>query len=311
MANVLTIVRGTTPLLDHGQAMTNGIVQNLSGWTLRFTAKRKTSDSQAQAVIAKHSGVGGGMTITNAAEGRSETLILSTDTASITERTVLEYDIEGTDAVGGIYQFERGQLIVELDVTTATGGVGPPAEPPEPVTNGSFLQYNSGNVWSSWTLPITAPVLGDIGKVLAISAAGATAFPSGYYFTGGAAGTDGLDTRVPTNVTTTSATLTAILTYTPPANAVIRVIAHAIAHEPATGATCSRARTATFRIDSSVVTQVGSTVDADGGQEQDAGASAWQVTITTSGGTILVNIQGEAGKTIVWQPAIQLERLAA
>lgn len=62
-------------------------------------------------------------------------------------------------------------------MTDTAQPVGPPAAPPDPIVAGVFLQHNGASqVWSSWATPIAAPVGGDVGKVLAVSAAGAAAF---------------------------------------------------------------------------------------------------------------------------------------
>lgn len=171
----------------------------------------------------------------------------------------------------------------------------------------------SGGAWSesAWTLPTAAPVAADVGQLLHVSAAGATDFPSGFYITGGAAGTDGLDTRAPATTTTTDATVTDVIVITPLADAVVRVVAHSLAHQPATGDTATRVRMATFKSNAGVVTQVGITQNGDNGNEQDAGAAAWNLLIVTDGAAIRVQVQGEVGKTIVWQPITQFERLAA
>jgi hypothetical protein len=200
--------------------------------------------------------------------------------------------------------------VVTAEPPAAVGGLTPPADPAD---DGKAAFALGGDlVYTALPTLLTAPTNPTDDNRFATASAGNLAYPSGNRYTGGASGTDGLDTRVPAKVQTTNATVTPILTYTPAANETFRVTAHALAHEPATGDTCFRARTATFRCDSGVVTRVGAaTVDGDGGNEQDAGAAAWDLTIEPSGGDVVVSIQGEAAHTIDWQPAIQLERLAA
>lgn len=159
-------------------------IENLSGATLRFTAKRKLSDTYASAIIKKHSGVDGGIVITDSAAGLAQTLILPADTVALCvdgKREVLFYDLELETALGEVETTEAGQLIIEADVTDDLSPVGPPAAPPDPITPGVFLQYDgTTNVWSTWTLPEEV-LAGDVNKVLTVTAAGVVSLqvPSG------------------------------------------------------------------------------------------------------------------------------------
>jgi hypothetical protein len=93
---------------------------DLTGKTLRFTAKRHMSDDQADAVIAKSSGNG----ITHLAQsgdtlGEAEVAIVPGDTATLPAYTVaLFYDVELADG-DERYQTESGTLSIMPDVTTA------------------------------------------------------------------------------------------------------------------------------------------------------------------------------------------------
>jgi hypothetical protein len=174
---VYQIFRGDTRRLNHAVTRRDedGVAQaeNLAGASLLFTAKRNKSDTYAQAIIKKTTAVDEGITITDSAGGLAQTLILPEDTVGLTARTVLFYDLELQTALNEVETVEYGTIIVELDITDSTSPVGPPAAPPDPITPGVFLQHDgTSQVWSTWTLPEVAPLVGDINKVLTVTAAG-------------------------------------------------------------------------------------------------------------------------------------------
>ena len=90
--------------------------QNISGWTLRFSAKFDLSDSAA--LITKTSATPGHFIIDDAAAGEGRIIIDKTDwPAAISYETTLICDLECTDAAGKRFT-RRFKAPIELDVTT-------------------------------------------------------------------------------------------------------------------------------------------------------------------------------------------------
>jgi hypothetical protein len=88
--------------------------QNLSGCTIRFSAKRDLSD--ASPLITKSSTNPAQISIDNASEGEGTIYIAAADLVGQTYETVLICDVEVTDAGGKRYT-RRFKAPVELDVS--------------------------------------------------------------------------------------------------------------------------------------------------------------------------------------------------
>lgn len=116
---VLSMYRGDTRRLQH-TITRGGVVVNLTGAAVFFTAKRNLAESYASAPIKKGTNATGGTIITNAAGGIATSLILPTDTTGFTARTILEYDVEVYLPNGDNFTSERGQLVVEPDISQAS-----------------------------------------------------------------------------------------------------------------------------------------------------------------------------------------------
>lgn len=82
---------------------------------VRFTAKRRVSDVDADAVIRKT--VGSGVTITDAATGMIEVALVPGDTSAETAACTLLWDIQVTGAASDPHTVASGTLRVDLDVT--------------------------------------------------------------------------------------------------------------------------------------------------------------------------------------------------
>ena len=112
----LRVKRGDSIKLALGPILDQyGNVQNITGATIRFTAKAKLSDLDAAAVITG-STADGRVTIPSGADGRAYVNIPGTATAGFTRDRVLHWDVQlfsGGDTV----TIDEGVLYVKRDVT--------------------------------------------------------------------------------------------------------------------------------------------------------------------------------------------------
>lgn len=116
----LTIRRGDDRMLDLAIVQDDGVTpQDLSGALLWFTAKRRLSDADADAVLAYREGAG--ITITNAAAGTATVLVVGTDTAGLADGDIaLLCDVQIRPLGGRVYTAAYGRLIVQPDITRST-----------------------------------------------------------------------------------------------------------------------------------------------------------------------------------------------
>lgn len=103
----------------------DGLAADLTGCTVRWTAKRKRSDSQSAAVIAKSTAVGEGIALASpqsgATKGKAYLTFVPADTASLTilaSTLVLCYDVQVTTGAGLVNTTMQGDFTVTADVTT-------------------------------------------------------------------------------------------------------------------------------------------------------------------------------------------------
>lgn len=114
----LTFPRGDTAFLDFAVVL-NAAPQNITGWTLWFTAKRRVGD--ADPGVLQKSTTGGGITITNAATGLGTVNLVPADTAALPEQpTTLYADLQGKDGGGNIWTLAKGLIAVRPDATLST-----------------------------------------------------------------------------------------------------------------------------------------------------------------------------------------------
>jgi hypothetical protein len=92
---------------------------DLSGCTLRFTAKLQKEDADSEAVISKVSSDADEILVTDAPAGEATVFVIPADTTAITEQTVLFYDVQVTDGAGKVHTLVTGKLKIKLDVTRA------------------------------------------------------------------------------------------------------------------------------------------------------------------------------------------------
>lgn len=114
----LTMIRGNTESFNI-QIQLNGTPVNITGGTLRLTAKWKITDSDGAAVFTVFS-PSSGITITNAANGQASIIIarsLTNINAIPYRRVDLPYDLEYTDSNGNVYTVLYGLLTILPNVS--------------------------------------------------------------------------------------------------------------------------------------------------------------------------------------------------
>jgi hypothetical protein len=96
-------VDGTTPV-------------DLTGATLRFTAKRRVSDADLDAVIELTTD-DGTITVTNAGQGKARLDVPAAQTFDLTRDLRLLWDLQITDIADKVRTVATGDLIIRRDVT--------------------------------------------------------------------------------------------------------------------------------------------------------------------------------------------------
>ena len=112
----LEMMRGDTKVFDVTITDEAGAAVNLTGSTVKFTAKNRVGDAQGVAVIALTTG--DGVELTDAANGVARVTIAPDDTSGFTSKKTLEYDVQVAETGGRVSTPVRGTLTVEMDVTT-------------------------------------------------------------------------------------------------------------------------------------------------------------------------------------------------
>ena len=119
MATYLEGKRGDTINLTGVVRDCAGAVINLTGGTLRFTAKLSRSDTDATSTTIKKY-TGSGITHTDAAAGAYRVTLAPADTSSLTATTVYFWDLQLTDGSGAVFTVADGTLTVLVDVGGTT-----------------------------------------------------------------------------------------------------------------------------------------------------------------------------------------------
>lgn len=109
---------GETANLDFAVQL-GGVAQNITGWLIWFTAKRRVSDLDAAAVI-QHSTATGGVTITNAPGGLGTVTLSPADSTGLPQqRLKLFADLKGRDGGGNEWLLAKGTLTLRPTATDA------------------------------------------------------------------------------------------------------------------------------------------------------------------------------------------------
>ncbi len=109
--------RGDTTIFRATVRDADGVALNLTGKTIRFTAKYGIADADAAAVIAKTTPTG--VVITDAAAGICEVRLVTTDTSTLTATYDLVWDLQVADG-SSTQTVDSGVLRVEMDATRAS-----------------------------------------------------------------------------------------------------------------------------------------------------------------------------------------------
>lgn len=117
---MLKMTRGDDRRL-RGTVRAEGVAADLTGYTIWFTAKRKISDTDAEAVIRLNSDSLGGVAFDTEETGVFYVLIAASLTADLpdTEATNLLYDLQIQTPAGLTQTLAKSILRVEYDITRA------------------------------------------------------------------------------------------------------------------------------------------------------------------------------------------------
>lgn len=96
-----------------------GAVVDLTGATLRFTAKLSHADGDNDATTIRKT-TGSGITHTNAAQGAYRITLAPADTASLAATTLYVWDLQLTTGAGDVFTVDGGTLMIAMDVGVTT-----------------------------------------------------------------------------------------------------------------------------------------------------------------------------------------------
>ena len=111
---LLTMFRGDSAAWDFAATL-NGAVVDLTGASVRFTAKNRPDDADVDAVISKT--VGAGITLTNASSGLLRVKLAPSDTSGFGGARTLVWDLQARDAAGDVHTLAGGTLRVQPDIS--------------------------------------------------------------------------------------------------------------------------------------------------------------------------------------------------
>jgi hypothetical protein len=120
-----TMFRGDSRTITVAALQPDGVTaQNITGWTLWFTAKLAILDADGAAIFQKKTG-GLGITITSGAGGLASIALAPTDTdgtmATGTLTSVdLFCDLQGKDGAGNVATLATGKLTILAEITRTT-----------------------------------------------------------------------------------------------------------------------------------------------------------------------------------------------
>lgn len=111
----LEAVRGDTNVYT-GTATADGVAIDITGSTMRFTAKNDPSDADGSALISETT-TGGGITLVTPASGVYRITLAPGDTTGLTVSSVLHYDVQLTTAGGAVYTLCKGHFTIVGDIS--------------------------------------------------------------------------------------------------------------------------------------------------------------------------------------------------
>lgn len=91
---------------------------NITGASLKFTAKQDLSDPDVDAVFQRATG-GNGITITDGPAGECEIALISANTSGLSVPTLCYCDLQLVDGSGNVSTTATGTLLIKVDVTQA------------------------------------------------------------------------------------------------------------------------------------------------------------------------------------------------
>jgi hypothetical protein len=106
--------RGDTEVFDAAITVA-GVPVNITGCSLKFTAKRSVTDTDANAVFQLLTPVA--ITITNGPGGLCTISVASLDTSALTVPTLCYCDLQLVDTLGNVSTTATGTLMIKADVT--------------------------------------------------------------------------------------------------------------------------------------------------------------------------------------------------
>ena len=116
----LKMYRGDTTEFTVAATDADGAVLDLTGAVLWFTGKLNETDTDANAQFQHNSDTIGGIELTDADQGIATITMLAADTEELTGTTLLFYDVQCVDALGGVQTLAKGQIQILVDITVNT-----------------------------------------------------------------------------------------------------------------------------------------------------------------------------------------------
>lgn len=106
--------RGDTEVFDAAITVA-GVPVDITGCSLKFTAKRSLSDSDADAVFQLDTPTG--ILITNGPGGLCQVYVASANTSGLLVPTLCYCDLQLVDTFGNVSTTATGTLFIKVDVT--------------------------------------------------------------------------------------------------------------------------------------------------------------------------------------------------
>lgn len=112
----IVVPKGNTKTVPLTLSINGYDALDLTGASIKFTAKMSPSDPQGEAVIEKTNG--DGITIVSATDGQITVDFIPADTADAEELLPITFDIEVTTSTSEVYTVQRGVLTITNRVSS-------------------------------------------------------------------------------------------------------------------------------------------------------------------------------------------------